>query len=894
MRLAWPTRAYGTAARWIKGVDDVTAPREDPAPSPGTNDDRPRRVQPNFITDIIDRDLESGRPRGVVTRFPPEPNGYAHIGHAFASFLDFGLAADYGGVCNLRFDDTNPEVEEMRYVTSIEEDMRWLGWHWETTRFASDYFERLYALAETLITMGDAYVDSLPTDEIQRMRGSVEQPGTPSPFRERSVEQNLDLFRRMRAGEFETGAHVLRARIDLASPNMKLRDPLLYRIVHAHHYRTGDGWCIYPFYDFQHPLSDAIEGVTHSLCSLEFLDNRELYDWLVSRLFPGEERPHQYEFGRRNLEYTVVSKRRLIRLVNEGHVVGWDDPRMPTLAGLRRRGVRPGAIRDFAARIGVSRTNRTVDVALLEHSVRDDLNTSAPRVMAVTDPLPVVLTNVTADETLTAPYWPPDVPKHGERPVPFGPRLLIDREDFAEDPPKGFRRLAPGRAVRLRHAYVIRCDEVVKDADGSVRELRCSLLEGTLGRNPDGVKVGAAIHWLSADHALPAEFRLYDRLFTVPEPGADGSDFLEHLNPASLVVRHGFVEPSLAGDDADTRYQFERLGYFWRDPEEGRREALVFNRIITLKDSWARREKARRDLGRDAPAQQGAASRPGDRAADGATNPAVRADGSTDGSTDGSASGDGTWRRASASVEAGAATEEGAGASPDAGERAGGRAGDRANDRTGGRAGDRAGEKAGRDAGSDAGSAQPDPLAGLEPRQRETFERYRRELGLAVDDAALIAGRDELAGFFEAAVAEQPDPMAIANWVVNDLVRALKDRPLAELGVTPERLAHLVRLVERGTVTLPVARELFEEVVRTGTDPEMLVHERGLERLDDEDAVREIIASVLADHPAEVASYRGGKEGLRGFFVGQVMRRTQGRAEPTVVQRLVAEALAGG
>ena len=631
----------------------MTPPREDPAPSPGTNDDRPRRVQPNFITDIIDRDLESGRHRGVVTRFPPEPNGYAHIGHAFASFLDFGLAADYGGVCNLRFDDTNPEVEEMRYVASIEEDMRWLGWRWEATRFASDYFEQLYALAETLIAMGDAYVDSLPTDEIQRMRGSVEQPGTPSPFRERSVEQNLDLFRRMRAGEFETGAHVLRAKIDLASPNMKLRDPLLYRIVHAHHYRTGDDWCIYPFYDFQHPLSDAIEGVTHSLCSLEFLDNRELYDWLVSRLFPGEERPHQYEFGRRNLEYTVVSKRRLIQLVNEGRVEGWDDPRMPTLAGLRRRGVRPGAIRDFAARIGVSRTNRTVDVALLEHSVRDDLNTSAQRVMAVTDPLPVVLTNVTADETLTAPYWPPDVPKHGERPVPFGPRLLIEREDFAEDPPKGFRRLAPGRAVRLRHAYVVRCDEVVKDADGNVRELRCSLLEGTLGRNPDGVKVGAAIHWLSADHALPAEFRLYDRLFTVPEPGADGGDFLEHLNPASLVVRHGFVEPSLAGDDPDTRYQFERLGYFWRDPEEGRREALVFNRIITLKDSWARREQARRAQGGDAPAQPGAASRPGEGATD-------------EGAKNATARGDGTWRRASASGDAGAASEEGAEASPDA------------------------------------------------------------------------------------------------------------------------------------------------------------------------------------------------------------------------------------
>jgi len=864
----------------------VTPPREDPAPSTRTSDDRPRRVQPNFLTDIIDRDLESGLHRRVVTRFPPEPNGYAHIGHAFASFLDFSLAADYGGTCHLRFDDTNPEVEEMRYVTSIEEDMRWLGWRWDATRFASDYFERLYEMAEALIAMGDAYVDSLSTDEIQRMRGTAQEPGTPSPFRERSVEENLDLFRRMRAGEFENGAHVLRARIDMASPNMKLRDPLLYRIVHARHYRTGDAWCIYPFYDFQHPLSDAIEGVTHSLCSLEFLDNRELYDWLVSRLHPGRERPHQHEFGRRNLEYTVVSKRRLMRLVNEGHVDGWDDPRLPTLAGLRRRGVRPGAIRDFAARIGVSRTNRTVDLALLEHSVRDDLNTSAPRVMAVADPLSVVLTNVAAEQTLHAPYWPPDVPKEGSREIPFGPRLFIEREDFAEDPPRGFRRLAPGRAVRLRHAYVIRCDEVVKDADGTVSELRCSVLEGTLGRNPDGVKVGAAIHWLSADHAVPAEFRLYDRLFTVPEPDADGLDFLEHLNPASLLVRRGYVEPSLADDDPDTRYQFERLGYFWRDPKEGRGRDPVFNRIISLKDSWARRERAHREEAHRENLHRGTTDQE-----DGGKE--VKGQASTGQASTGQR--DGTWRRASASGDPGPAPEDAPRAARDAGRRTDEGAYEDAatDDRVGrGAGGKDAGETAGEAAGESAGT-RPDPLAGLEPGQRATFERYRRELHLGEDDAALIAGRDELAGFFEAAVAEHPDPPAIANWVVNDLVRALKDRPLAVLGITPERLAQLVRLVGRGTLTLPVARELFEEVVRSGADPAMLVRERDLQRLDDEDAVREIIAQVLAGHPAEVASYRGGKEGLRGFFVGQVMRRTQGRADPQLVQRLLAEALAG-
>ena len=792
------------------------------------DDERRRLVSPNFITEIIDRDLREGRIERIVTRFPPEPNGYAHIGHAFACFLDFGLAADYGGVCNLRFDDTNPEVEESRYVTSIEEDMRWLGWSWPATRYASDYFEQLYRLAETLVTMGDAYVDSLPTEEIQRLRGTVERPGAPSPYRERSIEENLELFRQMRAGAFESGAHVLRAKIDLASPNMKMRDPLLYRIVHAEHYRTGSDWCIYPFYDFQHPLSDAIEGVTHSLCSLEFVDNRELYDWLVERLFPGRERPRQYEFGRRNLEYTVVSKRRLIRLVQEGRVGGWDDPRMPTLAGLRRRGVRPEAVRDFTGRISVSRTTRTVDIALLEHSVRDDLNTVAPRVMAVTDPLPVVLTNVGERSTLEAPYWPADVPRQGSRSLPFGPQLVIERDDFAEDPPKGFRRLAPGRAVRLRHSYVIRCDEVVKDAAGAVVELRCSALEGTLGRNPEGVKVGAAIHWLSADDALSAEFRLYDRLFSEASPGSD-DDFLNDLNPASLVVRQGLVEPSVASDDPDTRYQFERLGYFWRDPQDGRGERLVFDRIITLKDSWSRRAAAR------------------------ATEAGRAAAGKEAEDDDGT----GAWREASAAGPLDAAASGAAAVVTPAG----------------------------------PGDASYDPQAGLEPHQLETFQRYRRDLGLTPEDAALIAGRDELAGFFDATVETEPQPTAIANWVVNDLVRALKDRDLAASGMTPARLAQLVRLVDAGTVTLPVARELFEEVVTSGTDPEALVREHGLERLDDEAALAALVAEVLAEHPDEVAAYRGGKVGLRGFFVGQVMRATQGRADPKLVQRLVGEAL---
>ncbi len=782
----------------------MNAPSDDTTPE-ATSD---RLVASNFITEIIDHDLRSGRHGSVQTRFPPEPNGYAHLGHAFASYLDFGIARDYGGVCHLRFDDTNPEVEELRYVRSIEDDLRWLGWNWPGTRFASDYFEQLYQLALRLIEMGDAYVDSQPADAIQESRGSVDEPGRLSPFRDRGVEENLDLFRRMRAGEFPNGAHVLRARIDMASPNMKLRDPLLYRIVHQAHYRTADAWPIYPFYDFQHPLSDAIEGVTHSLCSLEFLDNRDLYDWLVERLFPGERRPRQYEFGRRSIEYTVVSKRRLQALVRDGHVAGWDDPRMPTLAGLRRRGVRPEAVRDFAGRVSVSRTNRTVDIALLEHSIRDDLNTLAPRVMAVVDPLKVVLTNVDQGRSLEAPYWPPDVGHEGRRALPFGRELFIERDDFALDPPRGFRRLAPGRSVRLRHGFVVRCDEAVRNAEGDVVELRCTADLDTLGRNPEGVKVGAAIHWLAADTALPAEFRLYDRLFTRADPDAGGGSFIDHLNPDSLRVRHGWVEPSVAADDTSVRYQFERLGYFWRDPLDGMGERLVFNRIVQLKDTWARRSAAARS-------SAGAHATPADRTP--------------------------------------AAVPSGLGR-------------------------------------GDAAGVEPDPAAALTEAQRSTFERI---LGLGVprDDAAQIAGREDLSHLFTGALAEHDAPRSIANWLVNEVARALKDRPPNDLGVTPERLAALARLVDDGTVTARVAKELLEEVLERGTDPELLVRERGLERLDDPPAIRAIAARVAAEHPAEVAAFRGGKTGLKGFFIGQVMRATQGRADPKLVQRLVEEVL---
>jgi glutaminyl-tRNA synthetase len=556
---------------------------------------RERRVAPNFITQIIDEDLRQRRYATVRTRFPPEPNGYLHIGHAKSICLNFGLALDYGGECNLRFDDTNPETESAEYAEAIKRDVHWLGFAWAHELYTSDYFDRLYECAVRLIRDGKAYVDSLSEEEIGVYRGTVTEAGRPSPFRERSIEENLDLFRRMRAGEFEDGAHVLRAKIDLASRNMKLRDPILYRIVHAAHYHAGGAWSIYPLYDFAHPLSDAFEAISHSLCTLEFENNRAIYDWLLEHLrgtcgIPADPRPYQHEFARLNVDYTVLSKRKLIRLVEGGHVQAWDDPRLPTLSGLRRRGVTPEAIREFAYRIGVAKANSRVDPGILEAAIRDDLNLRAPRILAVLKPLLVTVTNYPEDtaESLEAPYWPRDVVREGSRTVPFSRRLYIERDDFLEEPPQGFHRLIPGGRVRLRHAYVIRCDEVVR-RDGVVSELRCSYEPDTLGARPSGGPVKGTIHWVSAAHAVRAEMRLYNRLLTTPDPETADRDITDLLNPQSLAVLAGFVEPSVLGDPPETRYQFERLGYFWRDVDS-RPDALVFNRIVPLRDSWARVE----------------------------------------------------------------------------------------------------------------------------------------------------------------------------------------------------------------------------------------------------------------------------------------------------------------
>ncbi len=550
----------------------------------------------DFIRAIVAEDLKTNKWGGrVATRFPPEPNGYLHIGHAKAICLNFGIAHEFNGLCNLRFDDTNPIKEEQEYIDSIIEDIRWLGFDWEDRLYyASDYFEQMYEYAVQLIKAGKAYVCDLNADEIRRYRGTLTGPGKNSPYRSRSIEENLDLFQRMRAGEFEDGSRTLRAKIDMASPNLNMRDPVMYRILHAAHPRTGNKWCIYPMYDWAHGLEDSIEKITHSICTLEFENHRPLYDWFLDEL--GVFHPQQIEFARLNLTYTVMSKRKLLQLVQEAKVSGWDDPRMPTICGLRRRGYSPQAIQNFCKVIGVNKFNSTIDIALLEHCLREDLNKTSPRVMAVLRPLKVIIDNYPKDkvEQLEAVNNPED-PNAGTRKVTFSRQLFIEREDFMEEPPKKFYRLAPGREIRLRYAYFITCTDVVKDGNGQVVELHCTYDPATRGGDaPDGRKVKATLHWVSAEHSLPAEVRLYDHLFTkeIPDDVEEDEDFKSNLNPSSLdVLKDCRVEPSLAEATPLNRYQFERLGYFCVDPDSSN-DKLVFNRTVTLRDPWAKIQKA--------------------------------------------------------------------------------------------------------------------------------------------------------------------------------------------------------------------------------------------------------------------------------------------------------------
>lgn len=760
---------------------DATVPREGQ-----------RQVAPNFITDIIDADLQAGRVSSVITRFPPEPNGFLHVGHAKSICLNFGVAQDYGGITYLRFDDTNPETEEMRFVESAKQDISWLELEPVEVRFASDYFPYLYDFALTLIRKGLAYVDSSSEEEIRALRGTVTEPGRPGPYRDRSPAESLDLFERMNDGEFPEGAHVLRAKIDLASPNMKMRDPILYRIVHAPHYRTGDTWKVYPMYDMAHPLSDAIEGITHSLCTLEFVNNRELYDWLVDSLIEGP-RPYQYEFARLVLDHTVMSKRKLLHLVRDGLVSGWDDPRMPTLSAMRRRGITPAAVKDFANRVGVAKANSRTDPALLDHSIRDDLNETAPRVLAVLDPLVVELTNLEDGRPfeLDASYWPHDVPKEGSRPLALTREVVIERSDFEMEPPKGFKRLAPGRAVRLRHGPVVRVDEAEVNDAGQVTRLRCYAFLDDMGAAPKDVKVWSTVHWVSRSQGVPMTARLYGPLFSVPDPEADGADYLQYLDPGSLVEKRGLIEPSVLGDDKETRYQFERLGYFWRDPVDGRGDELVFNRIVPLKDGYARSA---------ADATRGA--RP-------------------------------------------------AAAGPDRDGRAN---------------------------------------TGTDPERAEAAARLAQEHGLSSHEAEALAGDPELLAYFRNVVGLGAPVQEAANLVVNEVARELRQRG-DDLRLRPEGVAGVARLLSEGAITATAAKEVLGDAAASGEDPVELVRSRGLDETLPEAEVRRHALEAMERHPDEVSSYRSGKQGLRGFFVGQVMRATGGRADPQVVQRVVGTVL---
>ena len=807
-----------------------------PPPSPSLDPTSTRRVTPNFITETIDADLECGRFERVVTRFPPEPNGFAHLGHTFASLLNYGIAQDYGGSFVLRMDDTNPEAEKLEYAEAIVEDLTWLGLEWsDKVSYASDYFAELHGFALELIRQGNAYVDSSSAEEIRRLRGTAFEVGTPSPYRQRSVSENLELFERMKNGEFPNGAHVLRAKIDLSSSNMKLRDLILYRIVHANHYRHGDAWCIYPSYDFAQALTDALGGVTHSLCSLEFVDNRAVYDWLLEKVWSAPVRPHQYEFGRRSLEYTVVSKRKLRRLVEENRVSGWDDPRMPTLAGVRRRGVTPQAVQAFARQIGVSRTNRTVEIAIFEGAVRDDLNLSAPRALAVLRPLKLTLENLENERSLELPYWPFDVirespdglvalpsgervaPEQATRAVPLTREVWIEQDDFLLEATKGFKRLTVGGKVRLRGAGIVRCDSFETDDAGKVLELRGTLL-------PEGEKAGAVIHWLSAAHAVPAEFRIYDRLFRVPNPEAsardpngaeakeleddDGEmleekDFLDFLNPNSLEVLRGFVEPSVLSDPKDTRYQFERLGYFWRDPVDSqgdsRPDALVFNRIMGLKDTWDSHNKESTSVGAHSDAPSSA-------------KPELKLQ-----------------------------------------------------------------------------NEHSSPLAlELTLEQNATLERLTQQ-GIGEQEARVLAREPQLLDYLEQA-AEFGDKATQARWVVNDLGTALRS---SEVKLRPAQLAALVQTVHDGSLSARSAKEVLLESLESGADPLELIEQRGLRQVSDTGALEAAVNEVLRVNPDKLEAYRGGKKGLMGFFVGQVMKATGGQANPQVLAEVLGRLLEG-
>ncbi len=742
----------------------------------------------DFLRTIVEEDLRSGKYTKVITRFPPEPNGFPHIGHAKSICINFGIARDYKGHCNLRMDDTNPTTEDMRYVEALKDAVTWLGFKWaDNVRFASDYFPKIYEYAVQLVTMGKAYVDSLNEEEIREYRGTIKEPGRRSVYANRSVEENLDLLARMKNGEFKDGEHVLRAKIDMSAANMKMRDPLLYRIRHAHHFRTGDEWCIYPMYDFAHCLSDYIEGVTHSICTLEFENNRDIYDWVLDELELKLPRPYQNEFARLGINYTVMSKRKLLELVNGGYVHGWDDPRLPTIAGYKRRGYTPESILNFCDQIGIAKANSMVDVAQLEFCIRDDLNTKVPRVMCVLDPLKVTIENYEGEETIDASYYPHDVPKVGSRKLPFTREIYIERDDFMENPPEGYYRLTPTQSVRLKHAYILTCKEVVKDASGAIVEIKAEYHPNSKsGEDTSNIKTKSAIHWVSAKHAHKVEVRLYERLYSNEAP-----DGLEDLNPDSLhVIQNAFVEPAVISEKPDVRFQFERQGYFYADPIDYTDKTPVFNKIVGLKDSWAKKAEV-------------APSTPKTEA----KKPSI--------------------------VEG--------------------------------------------------------VVAPMSESEQAHFDTYTKELGLNHEIANILARDEHLSSFYKETLTFVNSPISLANIVANEVARELKLE--APLKFSPKEIAELVTMIDEGTISTKIAKQVFEEIAKTGDKPTAIVEAKGLTQISDPQKLKPLIDDVIAKNPDNVAKYKAGNTNLFGFFVGQVLKNSGGKANPTVVNELVSETL---
>ena len=746
----------------------------------------------DFLRTIVENDLKSNKYKEIVTRFPPEPNGFPHIGHAKSISINFGIARDYNGHCNLRMDDTNPTKEDTKYVEALEDAVKWLGFDWgENLYYTSDYFSQIYAYAIELIKMGKAYVDSLTEEEIREYRGTVTEAGKRSKYANRSVEENLDLFERMKNGEFQDGEHVLRAKIDMSAANMKMRDPLLYRIRHAHHFRAGDAWSVYPMYDFAHCLSDYIEGITHSLCTLEFENNRDIYNWVLDTLELKPPRPYQYEFARLNINYTVMSKRKLLELVDSKHVSGWDDPRLPTIAGYRRRGYTPESILTFCDQIGIAKANSVVDVAQLEFCIRDDLNAKVPRVMCVLDPLRVTIENYEGSEEIEAPYYPHDVPKEGSRKIPFSKELYIERADFEENPLKGYFRLTPKQPVRLRHGYIITCKEVIKDADGNITEIKAEYYPDSKSGTQDtsGIKVKSAIQWVSATDAKKVEVRLYDRLFK-----NDAPEGIQDLNLDSLhVINNAFVEPAVITQKLDERFQFERLGYFYADPIDYSDEKPVFNRIVGLKDSWNKKTKEKKVTPKPEAKK-------------------VQVDGE---------------------------------------------------------------------------------VTPMREEEKAFFNTYTQELQLNNEVANTLARDKKLSQFFKETLSEYNSPVNIANIVTNEVARELKQKEPSELKFKPKEIAELVKMIDDATISIKIAKDVFEEMNKTGQEPAEIVKNKGLVQISDPAVILPIIEEVIAKNPDNVEKFKAGNKKLLGFFVGQVLKATGGKANPKIVNKLVAEKLNG-